>query len=200
MFSGHIFVSTSNLTTCRLRLKSSINPARMSLVILSHSNSFRPSFLQPARQPNFAKFISNCSRFQSLSITLYNWSHRLQYFFIFRSSTVLQASQECRPRAERQAAGRWGQQRRRRWRTDEGSRCCIANTKVLHIRTGSETTSFVEKLTAANFTQIFRFIWWNSQAVERPSRTAESKGQQNGSGEGKTNISNAERKNALKMY
>ena len=43
------------------------------------SNSFysTPSLLQPARQPNVAKYISNRSTFQSFLITPYNWLHRL---------------------------------------------------------------------------------------------------------------------------
>ena len=143
----------------------------MSLVILSHSSSFRPSFLQPAIQPNAAKFISNCSKFQPFLITLYNWSHRLQYFFIFRRSTVLQASKGCRLRGDIRAAGWWVQLRRTGRRNDDGSRSGIATTKVHYVRTKawSETTSFVKKLTSANSTQTFRSIWWNSQAVERPS-------------------------------
>ena len=165
-FSGHTVVSTSNLTTCRLRMKSSINAARMSSAILSHSSSFRPSYLQPPRQPNDAKFISNGSKFQSFLITPYNWSHRLQYFFIFRRSTMLQASQECQLRAQRRATGWWGQERRRR-RPDEGSRSGSAITKVRYAtkKAWSETNSFVKKLTAANSTQIFRsrrFLYWSS--------------------------------------
>ena len=137
LFSGHTVVSTSNLTTCRLRLKSSINAARMSSVILSHSSSFRPSFLQPAREHNDTKFISKCSKFQSFLIILCNWSHWLHYFFILRRSTVLQASQECRRRAERRPT-EWWQQRRRKWRTDEGSRSGIASTKVRNVRTKAD--------------------------------------------------------------